>query len=85
MLVTQRALNALMRNPARSPGGRRAELVLSGVRDVPAHLMLSVAEGVRRALAQLDVSDVSIRVTTEDDEEQELLPGVEGDAAPHRT
>jgi hypothetical protein len=45
---------------------RRADLILTGVRDVPAEAMLSVAEALRHALARVGVASVSVRVLTDD-------------------
>jgi len=47
---------------------RHAELVLKGVGIVPAAILLAVADEIRRAVARLDVADVSVRVSTRDTE-----------------
>jgi hypothetical protein len=59
----------------REASERYAELVLKGVGDVPAHVMLAVADEVRKAVARLNVADVRIRVSTRDEREPSLLPG----------
>jgi len=52
----------------REASERYAELVLKGVGDIPAHVMLAVADDIRRAVAKLGVSDVRIRAAADEGE-----------------
>jgi len=47
---------------------RHAELVLKGMGDIPADVLLAVADDIRQAVARLDVAGLSIRVSPADDE-----------------
>lgn len=53
---------------------RHAELVLEGVGDVPADVLLAVVDQVRQAVARLDVAGLSVRVSTGEDEAPKILP-----------
>lgn len=54
---------------------RRADLTLAGFHDIPAQTMLSIAEGIREALALMGVAQVRIRVRREDEDDPDFLRG----------
>jgi hypothetical protein len=55
--------------------GRRADLILTGIQDIPPQAMLSVVEDVRHALARMGVAHVSVRVLTAEDQDLDLPDG----------